>query len=147
MNIYTIGFTKKSAREFFELLLDNDIKKIIDIRLRNNSQLAGFAKAKDLKYFLEEIDDIAYIHKPEFAPSKELLNSWRNDEITWKEYEKIYLNDLKNKVDFNKLEIDIFDNSCLLCSENLPEKCHRRLLAEFIDKKSPEKVQIHHLKV
>ncbi len=147
MDLYTIGFTKKSAEEFFELLLNNKVKKVIDIRRRNNSQLAGFAKASDLKFFLREIGDIDYVHKPKFAPSKELLDKWRNDEIDWEEYEKKYFNSIKENVDFDNLDYSIFDYSCLLCSENVPDKCHRRLLAEYIAEKSDCEVNIHHLKV
>jgi len=146
MKIYTIGFTKKNAEEFFNLLLKNDVKKVIDIRRRNNSQLAGFAKASDLKYFLKEIGNIEYTHKPEFAPSKELLDSWRNDEIDWDEYTEIYLNSVKERVDFDNLDYSMFEDSCLLCSENKPEKCHRRLLAELIADKIDD-VEIVHLKV
>ncbi len=145
MKIYTIGFTKKSAEEFFKLLLNKEIDKIIDVRRRNNSQLAGFAKSEDLEYFLREIGNLGYEYEPKFAPSKELLNAWRDDEVSWEEYEETYLDSLKENID--QIDLTYFDNSCLLCSENVPDKCHRRLLAEYLKEQAEEDIEIEHLKV
>ena len=83
MKLYTIGFIKKSARVFFETLLKNNIKRLVDIRLNNTSQLAGFTKREDLRYFLEAIGNIEYIHLEKFAPSKELLNAYKKKLINW----------------------------------------------------------------
>lgn len=146
MRIYTIGFTKKNAKEFFNLLIENEVKRVIDIRRRNNSQLAGFAKAEDLEYFLEEIADIEYTYRPEFAPSKDLLDSWRDDKIDWNEYEKKYYESLDKKIDFDDMDHSLLEDACLLCSENKPDRCHRRLLAESIAFKK-ENIEIVHLDV
>ncbi len=144
MNIFTIGFTKKSAEEFFETLKKNKVKKVIDIRLNNKSQLAGFAKGRDLKYLLKEIADIEYLYKPEYAPSKELLKGYRNKEISWEEYEKIYIEILNSRKIMDDIEWEKIEEVCFLCSEKLPNKCHRRLIAEYL-KKFNNDIKINHL--
>lgn len=137
MNIYTIGFTKKSAEEFFNIIMNNNIEIIIDVRVNNSSQLSAFTKAKDLSYFLKKIANIKYKHIPEFAPTKEILNDYKKKILNWKEYE-IKFNELMLKrnivVIFNKKINDAYDKICLLCSEPTSENCHRRLVAEFIQK-------------
>jgi len=135
--LYTIGFTKKRAEEFFGLLEKNNVKTVVDIRLNNNSQLAGFAKARDLIYFLETISGIDYCYMPEFAPTKEILNSYRKKELDWKGYEKNFNALLEERV--RDGEYDSFLNKsmegiCLLCSEKEADYCHRRLVADFIRK-------------
>ena len=146
MKIYTIGFTQKSAQDFFELLKNNNVDIVIDIRLNNASQLAGFAKGKDLKYFLNKICDCEYDHNVLFAPTKDLLDAYRNKKITWVDYERDFskimsersiVNDFKNK--YKK-----YKNVCLLCTEPTPNQCHRRLVAEFI-KNSLNDVEIVHI--
>lgn len=136
MKIYTIGFTKKTAQEFFETLHNNNINELIDIRLNNKSQLAGFAKGRDLQYFLNELCGIRYYHEETFAPTKELLGDWKNGKITWSTYEEIYnkLMERRHAVDiFKKKYVDASEkNICLLCSESTPEHCHRRLLADYL---------------
>ena len=134
-HIYTIGFTKKNAERFFELLSKNNVKKIIDVRLNNSSQLAGFAKGEDLKYFLKKICNIDYIHEIDFAPTKELLNSYKKNNLSWEEYECVYRNIIEKRhlENYIKEKGEAFwVDSCLLCSEDTPEKCHRRLVAEII---------------
>lgn len=131
--IYTIGFTKKTAEEFFYLLEKHEIKKVIDIRLNNKSQLAGFAKGRDLQYFLRTICNIDYIHMIEFAPTKEILNNYKNKIIDWEEYERIYNDLIIQRGDVFKLTKHDVENACLLCSEVKADLCHRRLLAERID--------------
>ncbi len=131
MNIFTVGFSKKSAEEFFTLLTDNNVKKLIDIRLNNKSQLAGFANLKHLPYFLK-LHNITYEYKSEFAPTKELLNGYRDKIIGWKEYEKAYSKILLDRNVLKKISIDDFENSVLLCSEPTAKQCHRRLAAEYI---------------
>ena len=106
MKIYTIGFTKKTAQEFFETLHNNNINELIDIRLNNKSQLAGFAKGRDLQYFLNELSGIRYYHEETFAPTKELLGDWKNGKITWSTYEEIY-----NKLMERRHAVDIFKKS------------------------------------
>lgn len=143
MNIYTIGFAQKSAEEFFKLLTDNGVKKLIDIRLNNNSQLAGFANAKHLSYFLK-LHSINYEYKPELAPTKELLDGYKKKNISWQEYEKIYNKILSDRDILNKLSISELDESVLLCSEPTAEQCHRRLAAEYIATSS-NNIKIKHL--
>ena len=145
VTIYTIGFTKKSLEEFVNLLRKNKITKIIDIRLNRDSQLSGFAKSKDLKYVLEQILKIKYKIMPEFFPTEELLKTYQKDK-DWEKYEKSFMGLIKER----KLEIFrgiVFDEKervCLLCSEAEPDKCHRRLLAEFFSRLR-NKVNIIHL--
>lgn len=146
ITIYTIGFTKKSAVQFFELLKKNNVKQLVDVRISNASQLAGFAKGKDLEYFVNQICGIPYKHIPDFAPTKDLLDKWHNKEVSWAEYEQIYCTMLKERDIIRKYGIKPFDGSCFLCSEDTPEQCHRRLLAEYMQKSCVEEVQIIHLK-
>ena len=145
ITLYTIGFTKKSAEQFFNLLRDNDVKQLIDVRISNSSQLAGFAKGKDLEFFVKEICHIPYKHIIDFAPSKELLDQWHKQEVTWEEYVKVYTDLLKDRDVLRKYVVKSFDGSCFLCSEDTPEQCHRRLLAEYFKKHSADPVKIVHL--
>lgn len=144
IHLYTIGFTKKSAEQFFGLLLRHKVKRIVDVRINNSSQLAGFAKGVDLKYFARAIGDMDYIYIEDFAPTKELLSDYQNKKIDWEEYPKKYLNLLKERNIVEKYDVRDFDNSCFLCSEDTPEYCHRRLLAEFFKSKN-KNVEIVHL--
>ncbi|HIQ51043.1 MAG TPA: DUF488 domain-containing protein [Nautiliaceae bacterium] len=143
MKLFTIGFSKKSAEEFFTLLTKNRIKKLIDIRLNNKSQLAGFANAKHLPYFLK-LHNIEYEYKPELAPTKELLDGYKKKQISWQEYEKIYNKILLDRNILNFIKKDELNNSVFLCSEPTPTHCHRRLLAEYIAKHF-DNVEIKHL--
>ncbi len=133
MEIYTIGFAKKTAEEFFRILRENQIKILVDIRLNNVSQLAGFTKANDLAFFLQELCDIKYYHKPMLAPSKEILDALKKNNGSWEDYErdfKLLLND--RRID-EKLDKQQFSQpTVLLCSEPTAEKCHRRLVAEYL---------------
>jgi uncharacterized protein (DUF488 family) len=135
IHIYTIGFTKKNAEYFFEHLKESGIKRIIDIRLNNASQLAGFTKKNDLKYFLKEICHIDYIHLPELAPTKDILNAYKKHKGDWSIYEEQFLKLMEDRHVENILSKDILDNGCLLCSEDKPEHCHRRLVAEYLKEK------------
>ncbi len=143
MNIFTIGFAQKSAEEFFTILTDNGVKKLIDIRLNNKSQLAGFANVKHLPYFLK-LHGINYEYKPELAPTKELLNGYKNNEVSWQEYEKVYNKILFDRNILNTISIAELNNSVLLCSEPTAEQCHRRLAAEYLAKSSDD-IKIKHL--
>lgn len=144
MTIFTIGFTKKSAEEFFETLIRNGVKRVIDIRLNNKSQLAGFAKNNDLKYFLKKIAEIDYVHKPEYAPSEDLLKGYRLKDVSWEEYEKEYPKILENRKILDNIDLSMFDNGVLLCSEEIAENCHRRLFAEYLAANN-KNVEIVHL--
>jgi uncharacterized protein (DUF488 family) len=130
--IFTIGFAKKSAREFFTKLKEVGVKTVIDIRLNNMSQLAGFTKEQDLPYFLQEIAGIKYIHKSELAPTKDILDAYRKKEIDWSEYEKQFHRLLLERRIENVITPQVADKACFLCSEPKAEKCHRRLVAEYL---------------
>jgi len=143
MKIFTIGFSGKSAEEFFTLLTKNKIKKVIDIRLNNNSQMAGFTKARDFPYFLR-LHNIEYEYNTLFFPTKELLDGYRNKKISWEEYEKIFLSLLKERKVEEKIDIKDFENSVLVCSEKNAKNCHRRLSAEYL-KKFFNDIEIIHL--
>ncbi len=146
MKLYTIGFTQKSAREFFEKIKNNKIELLLDVRLNNVSQLAGFAKNKDLEFFLQQICDCKYAHDVTFAPTKELLENYRSKKTSWGEYEKIFnkiISDRNIDSVFKKLYTQ-YDRICLLCTEPVPEHCHRRLVAEYL-KNHIENIEIIHL--
>jgi uncharacterized protein (DUF488 family) len=131
MNLFTIGFTKKTAEQFFETLKKSGVKRIVDIRLNNTSQLAAFAKRDDLIYFLKTICGIRYAHMPKLAPNKELLDLFKKKKGSWSAYEIGYLNLLlERNVDSEFLRQNLRDADCLLCSEHTPERCHRRIVAE-----------------
>lgn len=144
IKLYTIGFTGKPAEKFFNLLTGSGVRKIVDTRINNVSQLAGFAKGADLKFFAKKIGDISYEHNTDFAPTKELLALYRNKKISWQEYETEYLNLLDMRKIASKTDIEQLHENCLLCSEHTPEKCHRRLLAEYL-KHVKTNVEIIHL--
>jgi uncharacterized protein (DUF488 family) len=132
MEVYTIGFTKKSAETFFGILKRVGIRRLIDIRLNNKSQLAGFTKQDDLRYFLKELCGAEYIHEPMLAPTDEILNSYKKKKIGWEEYEKRFLDLLAERKVEEKINRVLFDiPTVLLCSEATPEQCHRRLTAEY----------------
>ena len=145
VTIYTIGFTKKSLKEFVNLLKKNKITKLIDTRLSRDSQLSGFAKSKDIKYVLEEVLKIKYEVIPEFSPTKELLKTYQKDK-DWEKYEEGFLELIKEREleRFKDIVLDEKERICLLCSEEKADKCHRRLLAEFFSRLG-NKVHIIHL--
>lgn len=146
ITLYTIGFTKKSAEQFFELLKKHSVKQLVDVRISNSSQLAGFAKGKDLEYFVRQICSANYKHIVDFAPTKDLLDRWHKQSVTWSEYEKEYLTMLKERDVIKKYGISQFDGACFLCSEEDTEFCHRRLLVEYLKKHSTTDVKIIHLR-
>ncbi len=132
INLFTIGFAKKSAKEFFDKLKQAGVEKVIDVRLNNVSQLAGFTKKIDLEYFLSEITKIEYVHKPGLAPTKAILDAYRKKQISWTEYEEQFCKLMTDRNIESFLEPEQFDKACLLCSESKPVKCHRRLIAEYL---------------
>lgn len=145
MEIYTIGFTKKTARRFFELLKKNEIRKVIDIRLSNKSQLSGFAKGEDLKYFLE-LFGIGYEHDVTLAPTEELRKMYNNKEskMSFNEYTVIFKEIMENRQCIPKLQKLDLNKVCFLCSEEKPDKCHRKLVVDFI-KSDNDNIKIIHL--
>lgn len=137
MDIYTMGFTQKTAEQFFEKIKKNEIEILVDVRLNNQSQLAGFTKGKDLSYFLKELCHCKYDHNISYAPTKEILQAYKKEAISWSEYEEKYVELLiKRKVekDFENKYLK-YSKVLLLCSEPTPECCHRRLLAEYLKNK------------
>lgn len=144
ITLFTIGFTGKPAKEFFEKLKQSGVRCVVDIRLNNVSQLAGFTKKRDLEYFLHAIADINYVHQQELAPTKEILNGYKKKQIDWNEYECRYRNLLEERQPAKNLRPEDFDHACLLCSEPTAEHCHRRLAAEYL-RVQWGNVIIHHL--
>lgn len=146
MKVFTIGFTQKTAKEFFSLLKNNAIKEVVDIRLGVTSQLAAFAKGEDLRYFLAEICDIDYTHDLLLAPTEELLKDYKKKLINWSEYEVRFdeIMEERNISLYIKNRYWNKDNFCLLCSEPTPEYCHRRLVAEIFSEVFRD-VEIIHL--
>lgn len=144
MKIFTIGFTKKPAATFFNSLKDAGVVRLIDIRLNNTSQLAGFTRKNDLGYFAREICGIDYLHLTELAPTKEMLDDYRKRQGDWGIYERRFLELMSERHVETTLSREIFNGACLLCSEEKPHHCHRRLVAEYLREKWPD-VGIDHL--
>jgi uncharacterized protein (DUF488 family) len=144
ITVFTIGFTKKSAEKFFSTLCENSIKRVIDVRLNNVSQLAGFSKKDDLRYFLKRICTIDYIHKIELAPTKEILNEYKKNKGKWSTYEDKFYNLMSERKIEETLSRALLDGACLLCSEDKPDHCHRRLVVEYLEKKWGD-IKIVHL--
>lgn len=132
MNVFTIGFTKKSARRFFELLRSSSAKRLVDVRLNNVSQLAGFTKKDDLAYFVQEICGMDYVHLPELAPTQEMLDDYKKRRGDWKTYETRFLDLMTKRSIETTISKDVIADGCLLCSEEKPHHCHRRLVAEYL---------------
>lgn len=129
IKIFTIGFVEKSAEAFFSALRSAGVRRVLDVRLKPDSQLAGFAKRRDLPYLLGLIG-VGYAHAPELAPTKELLEGYREKKIGWDEYEKLFAQVLSSREALAGFGPADLEEACLLCSEAEPEHCHRRLVAE-----------------
>jgi len=132
MRIHTIGFTKKSAERFFGLLYESGAATLVDVRLNNVSQLAGFAKRDDLKYFLHELCGMAYTHRPDLAPTQPMLDDYKKYGSSWATYEDRFLQLMEQRGIEEAVPQELLDNSVLLCSEDKPHHCHRRLVAEYL---------------
>jgi uncharacterized protein (DUF488 family) len=145
MEIYSIGFTQKSASEFFDTLKAHGIKRLMDVRLNNTSQLAAFAKQADLAYFLHEICGAAYEHEPLLAPTQEILDAYKKQKGSWEDYTKDYLALIRLRKVESALSKESFQKkTVLLCSESTPEHCHRRLALEYLQQQW-KGLTIHHL--
>jgi uncharacterized protein (DUF488 family) len=142
--IHTIGFTQKSAEQFFGKLRNAKVRRVIDTRLHNTSQLAGFAKQDDLRYFLREIVHIDYLHEPLLAPTDEMLADYKKKRISWSEYEQRFKELLGQRQIETQLDPTVVDDGCLLCSEAKPHHCHRRVVAEYLQEHW-KGVSINHL--
>lgn len=142
--LFTIGFTGKSAAEFFEILQRAGVRRLIDTRLNNVSQLAGFTKKRDLEYFLRAIAGIDYTHDTQLAPTKDMLDDYKQKRIGWDEYARRFDELLQSRRPAERLTPGEIDGACLLCSEPTPDNCHRRLVAEYL-KEEWKNVSIQHL--
>ncbi|MBS0151037.1 MAG: DUF488 domain-containing protein [Nitrospira sp.] len=132
MNLFTMGFTKKSAETFFEALRISGAKRVVDVRLNNVSQLAGFAKKQDLIYFLKHICGMDYVHLQDLAPTQDMLDDYKKSRGTWEAYEQRFLALMKQRRIEEKISKETLADGCLLCSEEKPHHCHRRLVAEYL---------------
>jgi uncharacterized protein (DUF488 family) len=132
MRIYTVGFTRKSAEQFFEMLRSAGARRLVDVRLNNVSQLAGFAKKQDLAYFLDRICGMEYVHEPLLAPTQEMLDEYRKGKGNWGLYSARFLDLMKDRAIEQAVARELLDSACLLCSEEKPDRCHRRLVAEYL---------------
>lgn len=144
MKLYTIGFTKKSAEKFFGLLREAGVTALVDVRLNNVSQLSGFAKRDDLRYFLGEICGAQYAHRTELAPTKEMLDAYKKRGVGWAAYEERFLELMKVRQIEDSIRREALDNAVLLCSEDNARHCHRRLVAEYLAQQWDD-VTIEHL--
>jgi uncharacterized protein (DUF488 family) len=135
MKIFTIGFTKKSAEAFFTKLQLAGVRRLVDVRLNNVSQLAGFAKRDDLRYFLKAICHIDYVHLPELAPTQRIMDEYRKDKGGWNLLERQFLELMRTRQVESKVARELLEGACLLCSEDKPSHCHRRLVAEYLSGK------------
>jgi len=131
MRICTIGFTQKNAEDFFTRLQKSGVKRVVDVRLNNVSQLAGFSKRDDLKYFLKAILGLDYVHLPILAPTQDILDEFKKNKGDWKVYEEKFLRLIEARRIEKEVPREVIDEGCLLCSEDKPHHCHRRLVAEY----------------
>lgn len=146
MKVFTIGFTKTNAEHFFRRLETAGVKRVIDVRLNNRSQLAGFAKRDDLKFFLRSLGDIDYLHEPLLAPTQDILDALKKNKGPWEEYERAFLSLMRQRRIEEKLNPAVLEEGCLLCSEEKPHHCHRRLVAEYLSDAWPEsQLEVLHL--
>ena len=143
MKLFTIGFTKKSAETFFTKLGKSGARKLVDVRLNNVSQLAGFAKKDDLRYFVKKLCGMDYEHVPALAPTQDILDEYKKKRGAWDLYEEKFLRLIAQR-HIENLDRNQLDGGCLLCSEDKPHHCHRRLVAEYLRDKWAD-VEIEHL--
>ncbi len=142
MTLYTIGFTKTSARHFFERLRDANVETVLDTRLNRESQLSGFAKEKDLEYFLAALTGIRYAVIGVLAPTSSILRDYRSKRMSWDQYEHAYKVLLNERQAERAFDLNLLRNGCLLCSEDMPTKCHRRLAADYLRERLSGKTEI-----
>lgn len=143
MKLFTIGFTQKSAEDFFTRLKKAGVKRLVDVRLYNASQLAGFTKKDDLRFFLRELCGIEYLHMPKLAPTHAMLDEYKKRKGSWEGYVQEFTALIASR-HIETIDKELLDGSCLLCSEDRPDQCHRRLVAEYLRDKWRD-VEIEHL--
>jgi len=132
VKLFTIGFTKKTAEAFFTKLKRSGAKRVVDVRLNNVSQLAGFAKRNDLQFFLREICHMDYVHVPELAPTQDILDEYKKNKGDWDVFEQKFLELMRKREIERKIDPAVIADGCLLCSEDKPHHCHRRIVAEYL---------------
>ncbi len=145
VSLATIGFTQTTAKGFFERLRVASVRSVIDVRLHNTSQLAGFAKSDDLAYFLQAIGGIAYRHEPLLAPTDGILKAFKKDKGDWRVFETSFNALMAERRIEERLKASLFDGGCLLCSEATPHHCHRRLVCEYLNGKWGGALKVRHL--
>lgn len=143
--VSTIGFTKSTAERFFTRLADASVRTVIDVRLHNTSQLSGFAKSDDLAFFLRRIGGIEYRHMPLLAPEDTMLSEYKKNGGSWLAYENDFLALMSKRRIEEKLSPELLDGACLLCSEDKPHQCHRRLVCEYLNSKWGNTLKVKHL--
>lgn len=142
--IFTMGASKKDAATFFATLREAGVRRVLDVRLRNQSALGGFTRGRNLEYFLKTLLALEYVHRPDLAPTKELLEGYREKQIDWSEYERRFAEILAQRRPEEALAREELDGACLLCSEPKPDRCHRRLVAEHLGR-AWSGVEVRHL--
>jgi uncharacterized protein (DUF488 family) len=145
IRVATIGFTRSTAERFFERLKNAGVRKVIDVRLHNTSQLSGFAKSEDLRYLLKEVGGIDYAHMPLLAPSDDILKAYKRDGGAWSAYEGLFNALLQQRHVESRLQPADLADCCLLCSEDKPHYCHRRLVVEYLNREWHGALNVHHL--
>lgn len=143
VRLFTIGFAETSADSFFNLLRRSGAKRVIDVRLNNTSQLSGFTKKEDLRFFLREVCGMDYIHLPQLAPTSDILDAFKKHKGSWSVYESAFKQLMVGRTIENAITPELADLGCLLCSEKRPEQCHRRLVAEYLQDKWSDVVVTH----
>ena len=145
MATFTIGFTKTSAEDFFDRLNAAGVQKVIDVRIQNTSQLAGFAKAADLTFFLKTIGDISYQHAPELAPDETLFSDYHKKGLSWDAFEPRFMEIMADRKIEDQFDPRDLEGACLLCSEDTPHTCHRRLVVEYLEDRWNRSLDVTHL--
>jgi len=145
ISVCTIGFTKTSAQSFFERLSNAGVRKLIDVRLHNTSQLAGFAKADDLAYFSRRVGGMEYVHQPLLAPTDAMLTAYKKEKGDWDAYAADFRALMAEREIERRLQPDMLEGACLLCSEAKPHHCHRRLVCEYLNEKWNGVLAVNHL--
>jgi uncharacterized protein (DUF488 family) len=145
VTVSTIGFTKTTAEGFFKRLMTAGVTKVIDVRLYNTSQLAGFAKADDLAYFLKTIGGIDYVHEPLLAPTDAIMKAFKKEKGDWRTFEGQFLGLMAERRIEDHLTPARLDGGCLLCSEAVPHRCHRRLVCDYLNDRWGGKLAVRHL--
>lgn len=145
MKTFTIGFTQKKAEHFFGTIKKNKVSRVVDVRVNNVSQLAGFAKRDDLKFFLSTLCDADYVHLKELAPTKDILDLYKKKLITWDSYEDKFIDLMVSRNIERTINPSLLENACLLCSEHEPHHCHRRLVVEYLNRHWDTNIEVCHL--